>query len=257
MIITLNEYTLALLCGGVSCLTYILIHFNDIEQNKLTKKTINKSENSDGDKIPNANDLNSRRQSQLAARFRSNRAESVKNDHVVFADEFNDQDLKFAPVIDTEEPEVEGILQNTDGGVDIDTIEDLDAPPLNTFDKSQPLDDLLIRRRSLHSSPAHSRSGSRSGSLRASNGEDLGSDDEENAVVDAQDLQLKSLKSEIAGLRTDLANMREKESKMAKDKEHLKEVLDAALAKLYPERFDNLTNINFNCLNTYLTESSM
>ena len=78
-----------------------------------------------------------------------------------------------------------------------------------------------------------------------------------SAVVDAQDLQMKSLKSEIASLRTDLANIREKESKLAKDKDHLKEVLDAALAKLYPERFDNLTQVNFECLTSYLTENGV
>jgi len=183
----------------------------------------------------------------------------VKNDHVVFADEFNEQDQKFAPHIDhmEEESEVEGILQNSEGGVDIEAIDNFEVPPLNTFEKSQPLDDLLIRRRSLHSSPANSRSGSRSGSLRASNGEDGGSDEEESAVVDAQDLQMKSLKSEIASLRTDLANLREKESKLAKDKDNLKEVLDAALAKLYPERFDNLTLVNFECLTSYLTENGV
>ena len=53
--------------------------------------------------------------------------------------------------------QVEGILQNTAGGIDVETIEDFEAPSLNTFEKSQPLDDLLIRRRSLHSSPANSR----------------------------------------------------------------------------------------------------
>ena len=53
--------------------------------------------------------------------------------------------------------QVEGILQNTQGGIDVDSIEDFEAPTLNSFEKSQPLDDLLIRRRSLHSSPANSR----------------------------------------------------------------------------------------------------
>ena len=53
--------------------------------------------------------------------------------------------------------QVEGILQNTEGGVDVEKIGNFEVPSLNTFDKSQPLDDLLIRRRSLHSSPANSR----------------------------------------------------------------------------------------------------
>jgi len=254
MIITLNEYTLALLCGGVSCLTYVLIHFNDINENKLTKKK-KQDNNCSADESPSS-ELSSRRQSQLAARFRSKRAESVKNDHIVFADEFQEQDVKFSPHIDHVEPytEVEGILQNSEGGIDVETIEDFEVPTLNTFDKSQPLDDLLIRRRSLHSSPAHSRTGSRSGSVRIA--ED-GDSDEENAVVDAQDLQLKSLKSEIAALRADLANMKEKESKTVKDKDLLEDVLTAALAKLYPEKYENQPKVNFNCLTTYLQENNM
>ena len=59
------------------------------------------------DITPSTSELSSRRQSQLAARFRSQRAESVKNDHVVFADEFNEQDQKFAPHIDHMEEESE------------------------------------------------------------------------------------------------------------------------------------------------------
>ena len=108
MIITLNEYTLALLCGGVSCLTYVVIHLNDIDENKLTKNTDDKKSTTFANDItPSTSELSSRRQSQLAARFRSQRAESVKNDHVVFADEFNEQDQKFAPHIDHMEEESE------------------------------------------------------------------------------------------------------------------------------------------------------
>ena len=108
MIITLNEYTLALLCGGVSCLTYVVIHLNDIDENKLTKNNDDKkSATFANDITPSTSELSSRRQSQLAARFRSQRAESVKNDHVVFADEFNEQDQKFAPHIDHMEEESE------------------------------------------------------------------------------------------------------------------------------------------------------
>ena len=53
--------------------------------------------------------------------------------------------------------QVEGILQNTESGKNVEKIDNFEVPTLNTFDKSQPLDDLLIRRRSLHSSPANSR----------------------------------------------------------------------------------------------------
>ena len=53
--------------------------------------------------------------------------------------------------------QVEGILQNTESGKNVEKIDNFEVPSLNTFDKSQPLDDLLIRRRSLHSSPANSR----------------------------------------------------------------------------------------------------
>lgn len=158
MIITLNEYTLALLCGGVSCLTYILIHMNDIPQNDLnTKKKRRPSAEDNGSDIEDYSTSASRRQSAATARFRAKRAESIKNEHVMFADEFKDDDEKFDPNLDIADTEVEGILQNTAGGVDVQTIEDFEVQPLNTFEKSQPLDDLLIRRRSQHSSPANSR----------------------------------------------------------------------------------------------------
>ena len=102
MIITLNEYTLALLCGGVSCITYILLHFNDIKENDLTtsKKKVKEDSSEEQSATPiiseTCNNM-SRRQSQLAARFRAKRAESIKNEHVIFADEFNDDDEKFTP----------------------------------------------------------------------------------------------------------------------------------------------------------------
>ena len=63
----------------------------------------------------------------------------------------------FTDLTSTDYFQVEGILQNTEGGVDVEKIGNFEVPSLNTFDKSQPLDDLLIRRRSLHSSPANSR----------------------------------------------------------------------------------------------------
>ena len=102
MIITLNEYTLALLCGGVSCLTYILLHFNDIKENDLTsgKKKVKEDSSEEQSATPIISETfnnMSRRQSQLAARFRAKRAESIKNEHVIFADEFNDDDEKFTP----------------------------------------------------------------------------------------------------------------------------------------------------------------
>ena len=100
MIITLNEYTLALLCGGVSCITYILLHLNEIKENDLTKrKSAPKREDSSPPESPTINETAnmSRRQSQLAARFRAKRAESIKNEHVIFADEFNDDDEKYTP----------------------------------------------------------------------------------------------------------------------------------------------------------------
>ena len=100
MIITLNEYTFALLCGGVSCITYILLHFNDIKENDLTSKSKKKvkEETSEDSIISSSETCNmSRRQSQLAARFRAKRAESIKNEHVIFADEFNDDDEKYTP----------------------------------------------------------------------------------------------------------------------------------------------------------------
>ena len=65
----------------------------------------NTYDNAGGDSSPANSEISSRRQSQLAARFRSKRAESVKNDHVFFADEFQDQDLKFTPHLDDPETE--------------------------------------------------------------------------------------------------------------------------------------------------------
>ena len=66
MIITLNEYTLALLCGGVSCLTYIMIHINDINENNLTKRSKNKRVSEDSSMVDDFNIL--RRPSQISAR---------------------------------------------------------------------------------------------------------------------------------------------------------------------------------------------
>jgi len=42
-----------------------------------------------------------------------------------------------------------------------------------------------------------------------------------------------------------LANYKENESKLEKDKEHLEKVLEAALAKLFPEKYgEKISNIN-------------
>ena len=114
MIITLNEYSLALLCGGVSCITYILLHFNDIKENDFrSKKSPAKKSGSDSPTTGENGTVNmSRRQSQLAARFRAKRAESIKNEHVIFADEFNDDDEKFTPNTAIHDSEV--ILTNQD-----------------------------------------------------------------------------------------------------------------------------------------------
>jgi len=241
MILTLNEYTLALLCGGVSCLTYILIHLNDISENNLTKKNNKRCVSPDTQSTSDsAEDLVLlRRPSQVAARYRAKRAESIKNDHIIFADEIKEDDEKFTPNPDINDTEVEGILQNSEGGVDVQNIEDFEAPSLNTFDKSQPLDDLLIRRRSLHSSPANSRSGSRSGSVRIStpgDGADGNCSDEEYNAEDAQDLQMKTLQSEIALMQVDMSNLKEKDEKLEKEKQHLQNLLTIALKQLHPEK---------------------
>jgi len=235
MIITLNEYTLALLCGGVSCLTYIMIHINDINENNLTKRSKNKRVSEDSSMVDDFNIL--RRPSQISARYRAKRAESIKNEHVIFADEIKHDDEKFTPNPEINDSEVEGILQNNEESADMDSFEDFEAPSLNTFDKSQPLDDLLIRRRSLHSSPAHSRSGSRTGSLRISAPEDNdNSGDEDHAVEDAQDFQVKSLKAELSSLKKDLSQLRASNEKSQNEKKHLETLLFTALAKVYPEK---------------------
>jgi len=264
MILTLNEYTLALLCGGVSCLTYILIHLNDISENNLTKKN-NKRCSSPASTSDSTEDLVLlRRPSQVAARYRAKRAESIKNDHIIFADEIKEDDEKFTPNPGIHDSEVEGILQNSEGGIDVQTIEDFEAPSLNTFDKSQPLDDLLIRRRSLHSSPANSRSGSRSGSVRISapgdDGVDGNGSDEEYNAEDAQDLQVKTLQAEIALMQQDLSSLKAKDEKLEEERRHLECLLSIALKQLHPEKSlpDNLQNnsLSENALEDYLQRFS-
>jgi len=264
MILTLNEYTLALLCGGVSCLTYILIHLNDISENNLTKKN-NKRCSSPASTSDSTEDLVLlRRPSQVAARYRAKRAESIKNDHIIFADEIKEDDEKFTPNPGIHDSEVEGILQNSEGGIDVQTIEDFEAPSLNTFDKSQPLDDLLIRRRSLHSSPANSRSGSRSGSVRISapgdDGVDGNGSDEEYNADDAQDLQVKTLQAEIALMQQDLSSLKAKDEKLEEERRHLECLLSIALKQLHPEKSlpDNLQNnsLSENALEDYLQRFS-
>lgn len=252
MIVTLNEYTLALLCGGVSCLTYILIHMNDISQNDLMKKK--KKVPDDDETSSNSDDFSSalRRQSQISARFRAKRAESIKNDHVIFADEIKDDDEKFTPNPDIADSEVEGILQNTAGGVDVNSIGDFEVPELNTFDKSQPLDDLLIRRRSLHSSPANSRSGSRSGSVRICAPDEQADSEGEQVAVDAQDLQVKSLQAQITSLRTEMSNLKAKEDEIMKDRENMEKILQVALGKLYPEKSFSVASDGEKALDDYV-----
>jgi len=267
MILTLNEYTLALLCGGVSCLTYILIHLNDISENNLTKKNNKRcsspastSDSTEGDSIL------IRRPSQIAARYRAKRAESIKNDHIIFADEIKEDDEKFTPNPGVHESEVEGILQNSEGGIDVQTLEDFETPSLNNFDTrdTKPLDDLLIRRRSLHSSPANSRSGSRSGSVRISapgdDGVDGNGSDEEYNAEDAQDLQVKTLQAEIALMQQDLSSLKAKDEKLEEERRHLECLLSIALKQLHPEKSlpDNLQNnsLSENALEDYLQRFS-
>ena len=74
-------------------------------------------------------------------------------------------------------------------------------------------------------------------------------------AFDAQDLQVKSLKGEIASLRADLANYKENESKLEKDKEHLEKVLEAALAKLFPEKYGEKSAVNMDCLTSFVQEN--
>lgn len=231
------------------------MHFNDIKENDLTsgKKKVKEESSEEQSATPiiseTCNNM-SRRQSQLAARFRAKRAESIKNEHVIFADEFNDDDEKFTPNTAIHDSEVEGILQNTEGGVDVETIGNFEVPSLNTFDKSQPLDDLLIRRRSLHSSPANSRSGSRSGSVRIAAPDD-GIDSEEEdenpaeAPEDAQDLQVKNLKSQIASLQLDLS---QKSTETLK----LESLLKVALSKIHPDKVQQLDDKDENLWQEYV-----
>jgi hypothetical protein len=91
---------------------------------------------------------------------RMQRTESLKNEHVIFADEFVDE--KFSPHPATEAA-VSGILQNKE---EVPVVDPDGADKItNTFEDIQPLDDLqLIRRKSLQLSPSGSRSSSKHGS---------------------------------------------------------------------------------------------
>lgn len=81
------------------------------------------------------------------------------------------------------------------------------------------------------------RNGSRAGSLRISAfAEDGASDDE---ALDAQDLQIKSLRTEIASLREDLLSIKEQEAENAKEKARLESLLKFAVAKLYPDQCED------------------
>ena len=52
-----------------------------------------------------------------------------------------------------------------------------------------------------------------------------------------------------------MANYKENESKLEKDKEHLEKVLEAALAKLFPEKYGEKSAVNMDCLTLYVQEN--
>ena len=89
-------------------MTYILIHLNEVTANDLRPKGQQKKRDSNGSEEATSDSDQSalRRQSQISARFRAKRAESIKNEHVMFADEIKDDDEKFTPNPDIADYEV-------------------------------------------------------------------------------------------------------------------------------------------------------
>ncbi len=105
-------------------------------------------------------------------RRRSRRPSSASNHDasgqhaVVFADEITDDDQKFSPAGNGDDAPHEGILHNRE---EAPLVQAASAADLNTFEATQPLDDLmLVRRKSLQmSTPTGSQSNSQRGSRLA------------------------------------------------------------------------------------------
>lgn len=291
MQITLNEYTLALLCGGISCLTYLLtstftsssktVRIQDEGSKKKNRKTILKSNNSetndsvdeeedeaDDDQASGSEKMLTRRQSYN--RLKQRRADSiVKSDHVIFADEITADDEKYSPAHD-EIPDdmVEGILSKSeDEGPLAVNLNVTEVEALNHFDEIHPLDDhdLLLRRRSLHSTPSGSHRGSKTNLAS-----DLDIVDEEGREENYLKAELASYKARLSLLENEISDI---EGTVKNEKQELEEILheagldkadlatsvkemhlllQAAITQLHPELGSN--NGNSDLLDNYVAK---
>lgn len=276
MQVVLNEYTLALLCGGISCLTYFLtttlapatgktVRIKDDSKRK-SRKPILKPSNSetndsvddeDDDDEPDVDEQSSRSEKVLVRRQSYNRpkprrTDSVKSDHVIFADEITADDEKFSPIHDEIPDEmIEGILSKSEDEIPNSVnFSLLEVEELNHFDEIHPLDDhdLLIRRRSLHSTPSGSHRGSKTNLTS-----ELESEDKLAEAEGKLKAELSSAKERIQVLEQELGDVeetfsREKreiedvlekagldKSDMSSSVKDLHHLLQSALARLYPD----------------------
>ena len=202
MEIVLNEIGLAVLVGLLILLAFVFANcFQAALRPKSYDDVLSELKGQDGKKTPTSPKKKTKRSGskRLSAsvavngedageegRPRFKRAESLKNEHVVFADEISAEDEKFSPPAAHEiEAKIEGILHNReeDPNVNLD-VAAKDTDETNAFEDIQPLDDmgLEIRRKSLQSTPG----GSQANSIRGSRTDlvNLGndSDDEEQEV---------------------------------------------------------------------------
>lgn len=251
MQITLNEYTLAILCGGISYLTYFLtntlapgagksVRIQDDAKPK-SRKTILKSSNSEAndsnvdddeeedeadmdEQMSRSEKFQNRRQSYN--RIKQQRANSLKSDHVIFADEITADDEKFSPAHDEIPDEmIEGILSRSEDEIpNTVNFNVTEVEELNHFDEIHPLDDhdLMLRRRSLHSTPSGSHRGSKTNLAS-----DLEHDEDNNKSESEGKLkaEVSSCKERICVLENELSDI---EATFAHEKHEIEDILEKA-----------------------------
>lgn len=158
------------------------------KKNKAAKKVrlTNGTNDDDSDEIAEETlqMRSSMRKSSIAGQPRFKRTESIKNEHVVFADEIGPANDRFVPGLGEEVvQEIEGILHNKAEKINIDPHGDEKVK--NAFEDIQPLDDLglEIRRKSLQITPSGSQSGSHRGSRSDLNLIGRDSDDDHQKII--------------------------------------------------------------------------
>lgn len=199
MEIVLSELSLAVLLGFVAVVTVLVINFfsyglrpektydealeelkgkergskgkrDDLNRSPQKKKAKNrevkvKKPGTDGGQVAEdesgSEEKKDRTRKLSSGSGKFKRSESLKNEHVIFADEICAEDEKFSP-----HPEVQAafsILHNKD---EVPAVDPTGGESMkNSFEETQPLDDLqLIRRKSLQMTPSGSRSSSNRGS---------------------------------------------------------------------------------------------